>query len=117
MVSVAAPDRGTAGAAVRHILVQADSTKQDTEGKEVDLPADEIAKNFADAKAEAEKILKEWKDGEAMKQPSQRSQQKRLTIQVQKKPVVFMKTLHLQVAMFPNSLIGLLQSTKRVTQV
>ena len=65
MVSVAAPDKGTAGADVRHILVQADSTKQDTEGKEVDLPADEVAKNFAEAKAEAEKILKEWKDGEA----------------------------------------------------
>ena len=65
MVSVAAPDKGTAGAAVRHILVQADSTEQDTEGNEVDLPADEVEKNFEEAKAEAEKILKEWKDGEA----------------------------------------------------
>lgn len=65
MVSVAAPDRGTAGADVRHILVKADSTKQDTQGKEVDLPADEVAKNFADAKVKAEEILKEWKDGAA----------------------------------------------------
>ena len=65
MVAVAAPDRGTAGADVRHILVQADSTKQDTQGKEVDLPADEVAKNFADAKVKAEEILKEWQDGAA----------------------------------------------------
>ncbi len=65
MVSVAAPDKGTAGADVRHILVKADTTKQDTQGKEVDLPEDEVAKNFADAKVEAEAILKEWKDGAA----------------------------------------------------
>ena len=65
MVSVAAPDRGTAGADVRHILVKADSTKQDSKGNEVALSDDEIAQNFADAKAEAEEILKEWKDGAA----------------------------------------------------
>lgn len=65
MVSVAAPDRGTAGADVRHILVQADTTTQDSEGNEVALSDDEIAENFANAKAEAEEILKEWKEGAA----------------------------------------------------
>lgn len=65
MVSVPAPDRGTAGADVRHILVKADTTKQDTQGNEVDLTAEEIAKNFSDAKTKAEAILKEWQDGEA----------------------------------------------------
>ena len=65
VVSPAAPDRQTAGADVRHILVEAETTKEDTEGKEVDLPAEEIEKNFAEAKKEAEAILKEWKSGDA----------------------------------------------------
>ena len=65
VVSPAAPDRQTAGADVRHILVEAETTKEDTKGNEVDLPAEEIEKNFAEAKKEAEAILKEWKSGDA----------------------------------------------------
>lgn len=65
VVSPAAPDRQTAGADVRHILVEAETTKEDTEGNEVDLSAEEIEKNFAEAKKEAEAILKEWKAGDA----------------------------------------------------
>lgn len=61
----AAPDKQTAGADVRHILVQAETTKENSKGEEVKLSQSEIDKNFADAKAEAEKILKEWKDGKA----------------------------------------------------
>ncbi len=60
-----APDKQTAGADVRHILVQAETTKENSKGEEVKLSQTEIDKNFADAKAEAEKILKEWKDGKA----------------------------------------------------
>ncbi len=59
------PDKQTAGADVRHILVQAETTKEDAKGEAVDLSQAEIDKNFAEAKAEAEKILKEWKDGKA----------------------------------------------------
>ena len=65
IISPASRDTQTAGADVRHILVQAETTKEDSEGKEVKLSQDEIDKNFADAKAEAEKILKKWKDGKA----------------------------------------------------
>ena len=65
LISPAAPDRQTAGADIRHILVQAETTKEDSEGNKVDLTQAEIDKNFADAKAEAEKILKEWKNGKA----------------------------------------------------
>ncbi len=59
------PDKQTAGADVRHILVQAETTKENSEGEEVELSQKEIDQNFADAKAEAEKILKEWKKGDA----------------------------------------------------
>ncbi len=65
IISPAAPDKQTAGADVRHILVQAETTKEDSEGNSVDLSQAEIDKNFAEAKTEAEKILKEWKDGKA----------------------------------------------------
>ena len=65
VTKTAAPDKQTAGADVRHILVQADTTKEDSKGNEVELSQSEIDKNFAEAKTEAEKILKEWKDGEA----------------------------------------------------
>ncbi len=65
VVSPAAPDTQTAGADVRHILVSAETTKEDDEGNEVDLSQDEIDKNFAEAKTEAERILKEWQDGDA----------------------------------------------------
>ena len=59
------PDKNTAGADVRHILVQAETTKENSAGEEVELSQAEIDKNFADAKEEAEKILKEWKSGKA----------------------------------------------------
>lgn len=65
VVSPAAPDTLTAGADVRHILVEAATTGEDSEGNEVDLSEDEIEANFTAAKKEAEKILKEWKDGDA----------------------------------------------------
>ena len=65
IVNPPAPDKQTAGADVRHILVQAETTKENSKGEEVKLSQDEIDKNFADAKVEAEKILKEWKDGKA----------------------------------------------------
>ena len=65
IVNPAAPDKQTSGADVRHILVQAETTKENSKGEEVKLSQDEIDKNFADAKVEAEKILKEWKDGKA----------------------------------------------------
>ncbi len=61
----AAPDKNTAGADVRHILVQAETTKENSAGEQVNLSDDEIAKNFAEAKKEAEAILKEWKSGKA----------------------------------------------------
>ncbi len=65
IVNPAAPDKQTAGADVRHILVQAETTKENSKGEAVDLSQAEIDKNFADAKVEAEKILQEWKDGKA----------------------------------------------------
>lgn len=65
VVAPAAPDKQTAGADVRHILIEAATTEEDTEGNEVDLSEDEIEKNFAEAKKEAEAILKEWKAGDA----------------------------------------------------
>ena len=61
IVEPAHKDTQTASASVRHILVQAATT--DANGKK--LSDTEVAKNFADAKAEADKILDEWKAGEA----------------------------------------------------
>ncbi len=58
-------DTTTASADVRHLLVQAETTKQDAEGNSVDLAQDVIDENFAAAKVEAEKLLDEWKKGEA----------------------------------------------------
>ena len=65
IITPATPDKNTSGADVRHILVQAETTKEDSEGNTVDLSQDEIDKNFADAKKEAERLLKEWKKGKA----------------------------------------------------
>jgi len=65
MVDTAAPDTQTAGADVRHILVKAETTKQDTEGNTINLSDKEIEKNFAEAKKEADALLAEWKKGEA----------------------------------------------------
>lgn len=55
-------DTTTAGADVRHLLVQAETSKEDAEGASVTLSNEEIEANFAAAKAEAEKLLKQWKD-------------------------------------------------------
>lgn len=65
VISPAAPDKQTAGADVRHILVEAATSAEDSEGNTVDLSDEKIEENFAAAKKEAEKILKEWKDGDA----------------------------------------------------
>lgn len=65
VVSPAAPDKQTAGADVRHILVEAASKGEDSEGNEVALSDDKIKENFDKAKEEAESILKEWKKGKA----------------------------------------------------
>lgn len=59
VVSPASPDKGTAGADVRHILVEAATTDSDGEA----LSDAEISKNFAAAKKEAEQILADWKKG------------------------------------------------------
>lgn len=61
VITPAAPDRGTAGADVRHLLVKAETT--DEKGNALD--ADVVKKNLDEAKKEAEKLLKEWKDGDA----------------------------------------------------
>lgn len=61
ITKTAAPDRGTAGADVRHILVEA--ATEDEDGKK--LSQAEIDANFAAAKKEADALLKEWKSGEA----------------------------------------------------
>ena len=63
--SVAAPDKSTAGADVRHILVKADTTTENSKGEQVALSQDTIDANFAAAKTKAEKILADWKKGEA----------------------------------------------------
>ncbi len=65
IVSPATRDTQTAGADVRHLLVQAETTKEDSEGKTVELSEKEIENNFAEAKKEAEKLLKQWKKGKA----------------------------------------------------
>lgn len=61
IVDPAHKDTGTAGADVRHLLVEA-ATTDDSGNK---LSASEIATNQKNAKAKAEKLLKEWKDGVA----------------------------------------------------
>ncbi len=61
----AAPVITTAGADVRHILVQVETTTEDTEGNPVDLSDEEITKNWEAAKKEADEILAEWKAGDA----------------------------------------------------
>lgn len=57
----ASRDTATAGADVRHLLVEAKAA--DEEGNA--LSEDKIAENKANAKAEAEKLLAEWKAGKA----------------------------------------------------
>ncbi|MBO5856804.1 MAG: peptidylprolyl isomerase, partial [Clostridia bacterium] len=60
-VSPASRDESVSSTSVRHILIQAETT--DEEGNS--LAADVIEKNFADAKAEAEKLMQTWKDNGA----------------------------------------------------
>lgn len=55
-------DTTTAGASVRHLLVEAQSTTQDAEGNQVSLDKKTIDKNFATAKDEASTLLKQWKN-------------------------------------------------------
>ena len=57
MVKTAAKDTSVSSADVRHLLVQAESGDKLTES--------EVNKNFAEAKKEAEKLLEEWKAGDA----------------------------------------------------
>ncbi len=61
VVSPASRDENVANTSVRHILIQAETT--DSEGNS--LSEDVIEKNFADAKAEAEKLMQTWKDNGA----------------------------------------------------
>ncbi len=65
VVNPAAKDTATSAADVRHLLVQATTTKTDAEGNETKLPQSEIDANFATAKTEADKLLAEWKAGDA----------------------------------------------------
>ncbi len=61
MVKTPAKDTSVASADVRHLLVQAETKTAD--GKA--LSQTQINKNFAEAKKEAEALLKEWKAGKA----------------------------------------------------
>lgn len=61
IVTPAHKDTQVSSADVRHILVQAETT--DADGKA--LSDAEVTKNFAAAKTEADKILADWKAGEA----------------------------------------------------
>ncbi len=65
ITSPAHKDTLTASADVRHLLVQADTTKQNSEGESVKLTDKEIEANFAKAKVEADALLKQWKDSGA----------------------------------------------------
>ncbi len=65
IVEPAHRDTTTAGADVRHLLVQAQTTTQDAEGQTIDLSDEQIEKNFANAKKEAEKLLAKWEKGKA----------------------------------------------------
>lgn len=55
----------TAGADVRHLLVEAKTTTENSQGETVSLSQDKIDQNFKTAKAEAETLLKQWKDAGA----------------------------------------------------
>ena len=61
IVSPATRDESVANASVRHILISAETTDADQKA----LPQDQIDKNFADALAEAEKLMQTWKDNGA----------------------------------------------------
>lgn len=65
VIKPAAKDVASAGADVRHLLVQAETKSTDENGVESDLSDAEVEANFAAAKTEAEKLLAEWKAGDA----------------------------------------------------
>ncbi len=65
VIKPAAKDVASAGADVRHLLVQAETSTTDASGVESDLSDAEVEANFAAAKTEAEKLLAEWKAGDA----------------------------------------------------
>ncbi len=65
VVTPAHKDTTSSGVDVRHLLVEAKTTTEDAEGNTVDLSQAVIDKNFANAKTEAEKLLAEWKKGDA----------------------------------------------------
>lgn len=60
IVTPAAPDKSYSGVSVRHILVEAATTDEDGEK----LKQEQIDKNFAEAKKEANAILAEYKKGD-----------------------------------------------------
>ena len=62
MTEPAHKDTSVASADVRHLLVQAQTTREDAEGASIKLSEDEIAANFAAAKTEADKLLQQWKN-------------------------------------------------------
>ncbi len=63
IVEPAHKNSSSAGVDIRHLLVEAATTTTDAEGKTVDLPQATIDKNFKEAKAEADKLLKQFQDG------------------------------------------------------
>jgi hypothetical protein len=65
LVETAHKDTSVTSADVRHLLVQVDTSTTDKDGATVTLKDEDIKKNWADAKVEAEKLLKEWKDNGA----------------------------------------------------
>lgn len=65
IVSPANKDTATAAADVRHLLVKAETSKTDAEGNQTSLSQAEIDANFAAAKTEADKLLAQWKAGDA----------------------------------------------------
>ncbi len=68
VIMITAPahkNTSTAGADVRHLLVQAETTAENSKGETVSLSKDKIDQNFATAKNEAETLLKQWEDAGA----------------------------------------------------
>lgn len=65
IVETAHRDTSVTSADVCHLLKQAETSTTNAEGATVELSEDEQKENFANAKAEADKLLKEWKDGDA----------------------------------------------------
>ncbi len=62
ITSPAKKDTSTAGADVRHLLVEAKTTTTNSQNETVSLSEDKIEQNFKTAKKEAETLLKQWKE-------------------------------------------------------